>query len=119
MYNRVIVINHLEKTVIKANPTLIQILIDNLISNAIKYSESGSKITLQLNKYTLDISNAGEKAINNPEHIFNRFYKEGNNKNASGIGLAIVKSICELYKYQIHYCFKNKTHTFSLTLDSL
>jgi signal transduction histidine kinase/ligand-binding sensor domain-containing protein/DNA-binding response OmpR family regulator len=90
------------------DPEIVTIIIDNLLSNAKKYTESGT-ITLRLaadytgnNRYTLiQVKDTGygisQEAL---PHIFQRYYQEGSEHQASGsgIGLALVKSLVELHE---------------------
>ncbi|WP_456488672.1 sensor histidine kinase [Caminibacter pacificus] len=78
-------------------------LVDNNISNAIKYSNK-KDIYVSLKKeddrIILKIESYGER-IKNPIEVFERNYREHSHKRGLGIGLNIVKNICE--KYQISY----------------
>ena len=87
--------------------------IQNILINAIKHSPDGSALEIQLTKTHLSISNCGEKAIEHPEQIFNRFYKESSISDSTGIGLAIVKKITDHYHIEIEYTFKDFKHTFT------
>lgn len=98
--------------IINMDKRLANLWIQNILINAIKYSPDGEKIAIQLNNNSLFISNFGEKAITNPEQIFNRFYKESEQVGSSGIGLAIVKKITDHYKIEFEYHFKNSKHVF-------
>ncbi|MCL7765004.1 HAMP domain-containing histidine kinase [Polaribacter sp. Z014] len=93
---------------------LADILINNLISNAIKHSKKEEEITVYTNGSILSISNFGDKALVNPENIFLRFYKESNRKHSTGLGLAIVKKICDFYGFTPSYSFKEHQHIFSV-----
>ncbi len=79
------------------NRAQMQRIIDNTLSNAIKYSNEGKKIIVSLKKETqikLTIQDFG-KGIKNTSTIFNRYYREDHIKGGFGIGLNIVKNICE------------------------
>ena len=93
---------------------LADMLINNLISNAIKHSKKEEEITIVTKKNLLVISNFGEQALAHPENLFQRFYRESNGNNSSGLGLAIVKKICDLYKFRISYRFEDEHHVFSI-----
>ncbi len=93
---------------------LADILINNLISNAVKYSKNEDVISIITNKSILVISNFGEQAIAHPEKIFQRFYRESNGNQSTGLGLAIVKKVCDLYGFKISYRFEGKLHVFSI-----
>jgi two-component system OmpR family sensor kinase len=77
-------------------------LIDNLISNAIKYSDIGGVITISLQKNELRVKDRGigiDKKIQ--EDIFRRYYRANDERGGFGIGLSIVLSICKKYKIKL------------------
>ena len=74
-------------------------LIDNNISNAIKYSNENSKIILSVykkddKKAILSFRDFGI-GIENPDMIFERYYREELSKGGFGLGLNIVRNICK------------------------
>lgn len=87
--------------------------VQNILVNAIKYSPTHKELDISLDQNRISISNYGEEAIQQPEQIFNRFYKESDGKDSSGIGLAIVKKIADHYGMEISYSFKDFKHTFT------
>lgn len=93
-----------EKVEIYANEELLMTAISNLLSNAIRYSES-DKIDVVLTKngsvVELSVTDFGVGiAEEHLGHIFERFYRVDKNRSrklgGSGLGLAIVKNIVEL-----------------------
>jgi len=86
------------------NDKQLQRVIDNNISNAIKYSYENSKIEVGLhnlgsNLY-LSFKDYG-MGIEKPEEIFTRYYREDASKGGFGIGLNIVKSIIDEYNIKL------------------
>ncbi|MFK5938112.1 MAG: HAMP domain-containing sensor histidine kinase [Sulfurimonas sp.] len=80
------------------NQKQIQKIIDNTISNAIKYSYDNSKIDIEM--YVEDekcylVFNDYGVGIYKVSDIFNRYYRENKEKGGFGIGLNIVKSIID------------------------
>lgn len=80
-------------------------LIDNNLSNAIKYSNENSKIEVTLKKISdesaiLSFRDFGI-GIENPDRIFDRYYREELSKGGFGLGLNIVKNICEDEKIKV------------------
>ncbi len=73
-------------------------IIDNTISNAIKYSKNKTKIEITLKKeeenIILKIKDEG-KGIKDTKKIFDRYYRGDKISGGFGIGLSIVKKICE------------------------
>jgi len=96
---------------------LTNLLIQNLLTNAIKNCPSKYKIHIDINKSSFSISNYGDSAINQPERLFERFYKENHLNNSTGIGLAIVKKIIDYSSFTIEYSFNNFKHTFTVNLN--
>ncbi|MGM0518520.1 MAG: sensor histidine kinase [Campylobacterota bacterium] len=83
--------------IIEINRVELQRIIDNTISNAIKYSNKKSCVEIFLeyrNNYLTFIVRDYGKGIKNTSKIFDRYYKEDSIKGGFGIGLNIVKNIC-------------------------
>lgn len=96
------------------DPFLADILVNNLISNAIKYTKKEARIEIITNECTLVISNSGGHELIHPEKLFLRLYREDNNTQSTGLGLAIVKKICDNYEFNISYVFKTQQHYFTI-----
>lgn len=90
---------------------VVTIMLDNLISNAIKYTEKGT-ITLGLHQVVRNNIHHTEISVSDtgfgiaPDalpHIFDRYYQEGSEHQASGtgIGLALVKNLVVLHEGEI------------------
>jgi two-component system OmpR family sensor kinase len=94
---------------------LADILINNLISNAIKHGKKREEeILIYTTGSTLTISNFGDTALVNPESLFLRFYRESKAAQSTGLGLAIVKKICDFYGFMLSYDYKEQKHVFSI-----
>ncbi len=92
---------------------LAEILVNNLVKNAIKYNIQKGTVIVRLNHSALAIENTGTELPDKAENMLNRFAK-GKNGNI-GIGLAIVKQICELYGFRISYVVSEKAiHTVKI-----
>jgi len=96
------------------NRTHILRIIDNTLSNAIKYSFKDTLITVELIKNKNDIFFSVHnyaKAIKNKKNIFNRYHKENHIKGGFGIGLNIVKNICDANNIDIFLDSTNENGT--------
>lgn len=105
-------INLADDVFIKMNPTLAEILVSNLLQNAIRHNVENGKIAIELKGKQLAITNTGEQLSIAKEELFTRFKKNDASKESLGLGLAIVKSICKSNNLEISYAFQNNTHSF-------
>ena len=92
---------------------LAEILIDNLLKNAIKHNFENGKIFIKTEENTLTISNTGEEPDVSTECFFNRFYSKNTN-DSLGLGLSIVKKIIDYYQFKIEYIYSNGEHQISI-----
>lgn len=97
----------------KGNISLTEILINNLLINAIRHTNQGGNINVELATGCFMVSNSGTESLD-PELIFTRFKRFSNDNSGSGLGLAIIKEICRFQNWQISYDFKNNFHRFSV-----
>ncbi len=75
-------------------------IIDNTISNAIKYSYENTTVTILLKDFSLEIINEGIM-IKDTSLIFEKYYQEKVKNIGLGLGLNIVKSICANYDIKV------------------
>jgi signal transduction histidine kinase len=102
-----------EKQLLTCNKTLLEILISNLLINAIIHNTEPGSIDIRFSTCVLAISNTGKAALNE-EKLFERFVVSSSETTNSGLGLAIVKEICNRYGWQIHYTFQKGHHLFEV-----
>lgn len=103
-------LNHLS---ISFNPTLIDILLSNLISNAIKHNPGRGLIEISISGRQWKISNPGSPLIS-PDRIFERFQKGTSSHASTGLGLAIVKKISDTNGIAIQHEYENNWHSFTI-----
>lgn len=100
--------------IIQINPTLADVLITNLLQNAIRHNYDGGIITISIHNHKLSISNSGEPLSISENELFVRFKKNDASKDSLGLGLSIIKSITSLYNIDLQYSYLYKMHTFAL-----
>jgi DNA-binding response OmpR family regulator len=107
----------IESPMIKINIIELERLIDNLLSNAIKYANVNSIITIDIapsdEKIKLVISNKSKK-IKDAKKLFNELYREDHSVMGLGIGLSIVKKICDKYNISIDVSSNDEITSFIL-----
>lgn len=93
-----------------ANPMLADILVNNLLNNAIHHNRANGSLHVHLDQTSLKITNTGEALKQAPEMLFERFRKGNQSSSSTGLGLAIVKQICDLSCFSIDYHFRDGLH---------
>ena len=109
-----ITIEQNENINIFADRLLVERMLSNLIDNAIKYTDDKSSIKIALCKNNLLISNHCNGIDNNDLTEIFEPYRRLANKSGSGLGLSIVKSICELHNFGYCAYIKNSRITFRI-----
>mgnify|MGYP003575984064 CR=1 FL=1 len=99
---------------VKINPALADMLFDNLLSNAIRHNIKNGSIHLRLSKTGIVISNTGPFPVFPTEELFQRFKKSNQCSNSVGLGLSIVKRICELNNFNVTYTYEGDLHTLEV-----
>ncbi|MGZ3835715.1 MAG: sensor histidine kinase [Mucilaginibacter sp.] len=99
---------------LQASAYLIDILLNNLLSNAIRHNYIGGQINIKLNNEFLVIQNTGDVDALQNDQIFTRFHKSSGSEG-SGLGLTISRQICENLKFTLNYRFEAPYHTFIVT----
>jgi two-component system OmpR family sensor kinase len=73
-------------------------LINNLVSNAIKYNKIGGSVDIVIDKNSITISDTGIGIpLQDQKEIYNRFYRATNQVGGFGLGLNIVYNIVKAY----------------------
>lgn len=89
---------HLQDAFMEMDETSAQRLLDNLLSNAIKYNRQNGTIDLVLTPTSLSITDSGIGiAPQDKERLFERFFRANDHEGGFGVGLDIVKRICDTY----------------------
>ncbi|MDP9047001.1 MAG: HAMP domain-containing histidine kinase [Bacteroidota bacterium] len=107
------VTSNLSDKEIYATRYLVEILLSNLISNAIRHNYKGGEIHINLTNDRLVISNSGENTALADEKIFKRFHKSSASEG-SGLGLTISRQICQNFNFSLNYQFQSPFHIFTI-----
>jgi signal transduction histidine kinase len=86
--------------ILAADAGLVEILVSNLIRNAFSYTAAGTVVVLQ-DANSLTVSDTGKGIPRHAiEQVFIRHFRDMTSEGA-GIGLALVKRICDRYGWQV------------------
>ena len=107
------VLANLQETGIQSNKQLTDILVGNLLNNAIRYTQPGGEISVTLKAGVLQVSNTSAIPALDTKKVFQRFYRHSStNQDGNGLGLSIVKQICDMAGYTVAYDYNGNHHHF-------
>lgn len=110
-------VNIIEKGIFKAhfNQDLADILLSNLLKNAVKYNNEEGTLNIFIENNRIIFQNSGKREALDHTRIFKRFYKQGSDHTSTGLGLSIIKTIIKQYPgWDITYEFEDNMHYFIL-----
>ena len=114
---RLVVNTETEPVNIRCNKQLLEILLGNLLNNAIRYNVNRGAISIRLSKNELVIANNSVLPALDGRKVFQRFYRhEDTKQDGNGLGLSIIKQICDSYGFNIEYHYQNERHLFKILL---
>ncbi|HOA38114.1 MAG TPA: ATP-binding protein, partial [Flavihumibacter sp.] len=103
---------------LRADKALIEMLVSNLLGNAIRHNYKGGSIHISTGAGWLEMRNTGAPEALPGDKIFQRFQKQSDDANSTGLGLEIVRKIAAIYQYNIRYDFINGEHRFSIRFNN-
>lgn len=106
-----------EKAAVPLNAALADILLNNLISNAIRHNHQHGRVVVSLTAAKLLIQNTGKPAQLPAEQLFQRFKKGNQSADSIGLGLAIVKQICDLNGFVVSYRYWQEWHELEVLFN--
>lgn len=97
-----------EKIVRNLYPTYVERILNNLVSNALKYSDGDLEIMLS-DEGILRVTNSSDKLSNvDVNKLFDRFFTvETGSRNSTGLGLSIVKLFTERMDLSLNATYEN------------
>lgn len=99
---------------VEMNDSLVSVLVTNLLKNSFVHNIDGGFIYIKITANTFEISNTGEKPLDR-ERIFERFYRGQKKEGSTGLGLALVDSICKANHLKIDYTYVENRHIFTIS----
>ena len=111
---------YIEKGVyVSLHLALADLLITNLVSNAIRHNipPGGGRgfIRVNLSREGLVVVNTGRQPQVPTQELFERFKKGNTGSDSIGIGLAIVRQICDLSGWDVVYEYANGLHGLAVS----
>jgi signal transduction histidine kinase len=106
-----------EKVEVQLNPALADILLNNLLSNAIRHNHQNGRVVVTLTAAKLLMQNTGKPPQLPTEQLFQRFKKNNQSADSIGLGLAIVKQICDLNGFRVSYQYQEGWHQLEVLFN--
>ena len=104
--------------IIRCNHSLAQILVSNLVKNALLHNREEGELQVLTTPTSLVIKNTGDVPLDG-EKLFRRFYHGmDGKKDSTGLGLAIARSIALSSSLRLTYEWQDGMHTFRLVKES-
>jgi len=100
------------------NTAIADILVSNLLKNAVRYNLPDGWINVLLDQQQLIIENPGNPPNLPTNQLFERFRKSNQSGKSLGLGLAIVKKICDVNQLKVDYVFKEGIHRLSVKFSA-
>ena len=100
------------------HPVLFRILVNNLITNAIRHNRRAGNIQVRLLATELLVTNTGAPLAATPEQLFERFKKNQQSSESLGLGLSIVKKIADISGYSVQYQYAEGWHTVRIMFQT-
>lgn len=105
----------LEPVSIEANESLLDVIVSNLLSNAIRFNHSQGRIEIGLTQNELRIANTSALPELDGDKIFHRFYRHpASPSDGTGLGLAIVRQAVAICSFEIRYSYENGRQVFTV-----
>ena len=96
------------------HPALAEVLVNNLLTNAIRHNLQNGSILITLSEGKLIVSNTGNSINYDPAQLFERFRKETTQSASLGLGLALAKTICQVNGQTLTYEIENNMHILTV-----
>ena len=103
-----------ESFCVEMNDSLATVLVTNLLKNAFVHNVEEGLIRLETDGQALVIRNTGGEALDG-KRIFERFYQGKKKEGSTGLGLALVDTICKMSQLHIRYFYENGLHCFEIS----
>lgn len=98
-------------TVLFFNEALGEILVSNLLTNAIKHNINEGTLHVALDETKLSFTNTGRPLTSEPSRFFERFQKDSTAGDSLGLGLSIARKICDNYEFTLSYQYSDGLHS--------
>lgn len=101
--------------VVNMNEDLADLMISNLLGNAVRHNIDGGFVICRIGDRELTITNSGMPLKADPTKLFDRFQKGTDHPESIGLGLSIVKNIADQYRMELSFSSTGSVHEIKLS----
>ncbi|MGA9213251.1 sensor histidine kinase [Kaistella sp.] len=106
-----------EALIVEIDFGLAEVLVGNLLFNALKYATKESEVEITIHKNEMKISNRSEGLALDQDKLFKRFQRQNTQEKGTGLGLEIAKEIATAFHLKLKYQFEAHQHQFILNRE--
>lgn len=110
--------DHKKDVMVSMDANLTTVLINNLLSNAIRHNHENGSIKTFVDDNRFTITNSGTALAVDPDTLFDRFRKDRQKSDGLGLGLAIVKKICDYSGFSLKYITRDEEHKIEISFKN-
>lgn len=103
-----------DSVLVKMDRTLCEMMLSNLLQNAVRHNHPQGEIKIILDADELIIQNTGKPPAVDPSLFFERFKKDNQSGESIGLGLSIVKKITDINGFEINYHYVEDRHQIKI-----
>ena len=104
---------------VQMNRQLAEVMVVNLLKNAIQHGQSGQPVQIVLTPAELVFTNAGNPLPFPTDQLFDRFVKNPARPDSTGLGLALIKQIADRYGIGVEYAYTEAQHAFTIKFSAV
>lgn len=99
---------------VRANRPLMESMISNLVVNSVRHNKAGGEIMISIADNKFSVANTSDDGALDGDRIFSRFYRITQDTEGCGLGLSIVKAVCDYHGWRVSYAYREGRHEFTV-----
>ncbi|MGM9705745.1 MAG: sensor histidine kinase [Prevotella sp.] len=104
---------------ISMSKQLSRVFVSNVLKNAFVHNVEGGVVKIRIYDGGMTVSNTATGRPLDTSRIYTQFYHTPGNKSSMGLGMSLVKAVCDFYSIDIHYRFDDGLHVFEFRSEGV
>lgn len=106
-------------TFLQGNKSLFDVMVGNLLNNAITHSKPRTGISVDVTPFEIRVCNPNGGLRLDEARLFKRFQKQNANDAGTGLGLEIAKKIAAIHHATLQYKAADNLHCFAIIMNQV